>query len=146
MPVPDYTLLSKRTGELNIPIRRFRKSEQPELPDDSTTRLTLDSTGLKTCGEGEWLREKHNTKTRREWRKAHIGIMEDGDIVAASLTTNRIHDADEASNLLGQIATKVEMFLGDGAYDQDPLHDELETRFPEIKIITPPRMQYFQVT
>jgi hypothetical protein len=31
--------------------------------------LLVDSTGLKLCGAGEWLVEKHGAKTRRSWRK-----------------------------------------------------------------------------
>jgi hypothetical protein len=29
----------------------------------------VDSTGLKLGGPGEWLVEKHGTRTRRAWRK-----------------------------------------------------------------------------
>ena len=37
--------------------------------------LLVDSTGLKLCGPGEWLIEKHGTRVRRSWRKLHIGWM-----------------------------------------------------------------------
>src|SRR3954447_14339026 len=33
-----------------------------------------DSTGLKLCGAGEWLLEKHSTQVRRSWRKLPLGI------------------------------------------------------------------------
>jgi hypothetical protein len=36
--------------------------------------LLVDSTGLKLCGPGEWLLEKHGTKTRRSWRKLVWGV------------------------------------------------------------------------
>jgi hypothetical protein len=49
---------------------------------------------LKLCGAGEWLIEKHGTKTRRSGRKLHIGKdAETGEIVAAELTTNDVDDA-----------------------------------------------------
>ena len=35
--------------------------------------LLVDSTGLRLCGPGEWLIEKHGTRRRRSWRKLHIG-------------------------------------------------------------------------
>jgi hypothetical protein len=35
----------------------------------------MDSTGLKLCGAGEWLIEKHGAKTRRAWGNLHIGLM-----------------------------------------------------------------------
>ena len=44
----------------------------------------MDSTGLKLCGPGEWLVEKHAAKVRRSWRKLHIGVDADtGEIIAA---------------------------------------------------------------
>jgi len=39
--------------------------------------LIVDSTGLKFHGPGEWLVEKHGTRTRRSWRKLHIGLDAD---------------------------------------------------------------------
>ena len=41
--------------------------------------LLVDSTGLKLCGPGEWLVEKHAARTRRSWRKLHIGVDADTD-------------------------------------------------------------------
>jgi hypothetical protein len=61
--------------------------------------LLVDSTGLKLCGAGEWLIEKHGTKTRRAWRKLHIGLnAETGEIVAADLTTNDVDDAAQVGS------------------------------------------------
>ena len=36
--------------------------------DGEPLHLLVDSTGLKLCGAGEWLVEKHGAKTRRSWR------------------------------------------------------------------------------
>ena len=48
--------------------------------------LLVDSTGLKLCGKGEWLLEKHGTATRRSWRALHLGVdAGTGRIVAATL-------------------------------------------------------------
>jgi hypothetical protein len=47
----------------------------------------VDSTGLKLCGPGEWLIEKHGTRVRRSWQKLYIGVNADtGRIVASELT------------------------------------------------------------
>lgn len=63
--------------------------------------LLVDSTGLKLCGAGEWLVEKHGTKTRRSWRKLHIGMdAGTGEIVAVALTTNDVDDASQVGPLL----------------------------------------------
>ena len=51
--------------------------------------LLVDSTGLKLCGPGEWLVEKHGARTRRSWRKLHIGVdAGTGQIMATELTNN----------------------------------------------------------
>ena len=63
--------------------------------------LLVDSTGLKLCGAGEWLVEKHGAKTRRSWRTLHIGLDADtGQIVAASLTRKEVDDGSQVGPLL----------------------------------------------
>jgi hypothetical protein len=58
-------------------------------------QLLVDRTGLKLCGPGEWLLEKHGTRTRRSWKKLHIGMDADtGQIVASTLTD---HDGEDGS-------------------------------------------------
>src|SRR3954467_5387879 len=61
--VPDHTTLSRRAATLEVP--RPRRSGGGAEP----VHLLVDSTGLKLCGPGEWLVEKHGTRTRRSWRK-----------------------------------------------------------------------------
>src|SRR5919202_2905074 len=58
--VPDHTTLSRRAGTLEVP--RPRPAGEP-------LHLLVDSTGLRLSGPGEWLVEKHGTRTRRAWRK-----------------------------------------------------------------------------
>ena len=81
LPVPDYTTLSKRQGDLDI-----------NLPTSSKTppiHLVIDSTGLKVYGEGEWTRRIHGKQKRRTWRKLHLGVDSDtGEITAVTLTDN----------------------------------------------------------
>ena len=81
--VPDHTTLSRRAATLEVP--RPRPSSSPDAGGEAEPlHLLVDSTGLKLCGAGEWLVEKHGTKTRRSWRKLHLGVDADtGRIVAA---------------------------------------------------------------
>src|SRR3569833_2492586 len=67
--VPDHTTLSRRAASLEVP----RPQRQPGAQAEAL-HLLVDSTGQKLCGAGEWLVEKHGTKTRRAWRKLHIGL------------------------------------------------------------------------
>ena len=81
--------------------------------------LLVDSTGLKLCGAGEWLIERHGTHARRSWRKLHIGLdAETGQVVASALTDRDLDDASQVGPLLDQVAGAVASFTADGAYDQ----------------------------
>jgi transposase len=102
--------------------------------------LLVDSTGLKLCGKGEWLVEKHGTRTRRSWRKLHLGINADiGQIVAVSLTAKEVDDGAEVGPLLDQVTGVVASFIADGGYDQDRVYDSVAGRHPDAAVIVPPR-------
>jgi DDE family transposase len=67
-------------------------------PGSEPVHLLVDSTGLKLCGPGEWLIEKHAAKVRRSWRKLHIGVDADtGEIIAAELTSKDVDDGSQCS-------------------------------------------------
>lgn len=103
-------------------------------------RLLVDSTGLRLCGAGEWLLEKHGTKVRRSWRKLHIGLGAGrGQIVAASLTAKEVDDGAEVGPLLDQVTGAVASFTADGGYDQDRVYAGVAKRHPEAAVIVPPR-------
>jgi hypothetical protein len=131
LAVPDHTTLSRRAETLDMV--RPRSGSAP-------VHLLVDSTGLKLCGSGEWLLEKHGTKTRRDWRKLHIAVDADtGQIAAAALTTSDVDDASQVGVLLDQVDGPVASFTADGAYDQDGVYREVATRHPAASVIVPPR-------
>src|SRR5215204_3837463 len=102
--------------------------------------LLVDSTGLKLCGSGEWLVEKHGTKTRRSWRKLHVGVdVDTGQIVASALTTSNTDDAAQVGPLLDQVTGSVASVTGDGAYDQEGVCPSVAERHPTAAVIVPPR-------
>jgi hypothetical protein len=131
LAVPDHTTLSRRAESLDVVRPR---------PGPGPVHLLVDSTGLKLYGSGEWLLEKHGTKTRRSWRKLHIAVDADtGRIAAATVTTNDIDDASQVGSLLDQVDRPVASFTADGAYDQDGVYGEVMSRNPEASVIVPPR-------
>ena len=76
--VPDHTTLSRRGETLHVPRPR---------PGSGPLHLLVDSTGLRLCGPGEWLVEKHGTSgsfgmqpaimARMAWREvAHVPAAE----------------------------------------------------------------------
>jgi len=113
--VPDHTTLSRRAATLEVP--------QPRPHTDGRgcagpLHLLVDSTGLKLCGAGEWLAEKHGTRKRRSWRKLYLGVdAATGRIVASALTGREVDDNAQAGPLLDQVAGTLATFTGDGGYD-----------------------------
>src|SRR5919206_589036 len=105
-----------------------------------TVHLLVDSTSLKLCGPGEWLIEKHGTRTRRSWKKLHIGVDADtGRIVASELTGRDGDDGAQVGPLLDQVAASLASFTGDGAYDQEGVYASVAKRHPGAAVIVPPR-------
>ena len=131
LAAPDHSTISRR-GE-TVPVSRPRPGSEP-------VHLLVDSTGLKLYGPGEWLVEKHATRTRPSWRKLHIGVDADtGQIIAAELTSNGLNDGSQVGPLLEQIAGPIASFTGDGAYDRDDVYREVCQRHPDAAVIVPPR-------
>ena len=104
LKAPDHSTLSRRNQIVEVqPLTRA-----PDGPID----LIVDSTGLKILGSGEWNIHKHKaSKRRRAWRKLHIGVDEEGFIVAAALTPGSVDDASTFPDLLGR---------NRGCHDRDP--------------------------
>jgi hypothetical protein len=131
LAVPDHSTLSRRAETLEVP--RPRCGREP-------VHLLVDSTGLRLCGPGEWLMEKHGTRRHRSWRKLHLATDADtGRIVASELTDKDVDDGSRVGPLLDQVDGPVASFTGDGAYDRDDVHAEVAARHPDASVIVPPR-------
>jgi hypothetical protein len=138
LAVPTFSTLSRRAETVDVP--RPRADSADTGADSEPLHLLVDSTGLKLCGAGEWLVEKHGTRKRRSWRKLHIGVdAGTGEIAAATLTTKDVDDASEVGPLLEQVEGPLASFVADGAYDQDSVYDAVTGRDPEAAVIVPPR-------
>ena len=138
LPVPDHTTLCRRAATLEVP--RPRSGTAAAGREAEPMRLLVDSSGLKLCGPGEWLVEKHGTRTRRSWRKLHIGMDADtGQIVASALTGRDEDDSAQVGPLLDQIVAPVASVTGEGAYDQDRVYATVAEHHPEAAVIVPPR-------
>ncbi len=133
LAVPDHSTLSRRAATVEVPRPRA-------CPGAGPLHLLVDSTGLKLCGAGEWLHEKHGTRVRRSWRKLHLGVDADtGRIVASLLTTRDVDDGSQVGPLLDRIEEPLASFTGDGAYDQEGVTASIGSRHPDAAIIVPPR-------
>jgi hypothetical protein len=94
LAVPDHTTLSRRAATLRVP--RPRAGTGP-------LQLLVDSTGLRLGGPGEWLTGKHGAKTRRSWRKLHLGVdAGTGRIEAVELTGNETDDGSRVGPFIAR--------------------------------------------
>ena len=130
---PDHTTLSRRNRDVQVPALR-RDADGP-------IHLIVDSTGLKVYGAGEWCSRKHRkAHERRGWRKLHLGVDEDGYVVAETLTQNTVDDADMLPDLLGQIDAPLRRFTGDGAYDTRSVYRAVgQAGGTGVEVVVPPR-------
>lgn len=130
--IPDHTTLSRRGVGLTVLPRYIYRTEP--------LHLVVDSTGLKIYGEGEWLDAKHGSRSRRRWRKLHIGInAETHEVVVAELTPDDVGDVSAVPDLLERINGTVASLTADGAYDGEIVYDAVVARHPGAAVIIPPR-------
>lgn len=111
-PVPDYSTLCRRQRTLKVSLP-YRGGRGP-------LNLLIDSTGIKSEGEGEWNARKHGGSKRRIWRKIHIGIDEETlEVRAVEVTTSNVGDAPMLPGLLDQIPPdqSVGSVIADDVYD-----------------------------
>ena len=133
LPIPDYTTVSRRVRELSVDFVTTKPGEK--------INLILDSTGIKVVGEKEWTNHKHGTKQRKVWRKLHIGVTDDGNIVAGEITTLRRSDIATVPKLLEQVTTDIEAVVGDGAYYKNRMEDYMRQNqySKKARFIGPPK-------
>ncbi len=133
LKAPDHTTLSRRNQIVDVPpLTRAH---------DGPIHLIVDSTGLKILGCSEWNAHKYKaSKKRRDWRKLHIGVDDEGFIVAAELTTSSGDDASALPDLLDQIEVPIRCFTADGAYDHRSIYDRVGAAgIQDVVIVIPPR-------
>lgn len=128
--IPDFSSISKRC--VALPRHILNKALQPG------SLVIVDSTGLKVYGKDEWHQEKHKVAARRTWRKLHLAVDENHQIVASELTTPEVGDPSVVSGLIDQIAAPFETFIGDGAYDGAPVSEAIFAKQPDATVIVPP--------
>ena len=122
-PVPDYSTLCRRQRSVTIQIP-YRRS-------DGSLNLLVDSTGVKTRGDGEWQVRKHGPGRRRQWRKVHLAMdTVTGNIRAVEFTSSREGDSPVLPSLLAQIASDqpIDTVTADGAYDTRTCHSAIAGR------------------
>jgi Transposase DDE domain len=132
LPCPDHTTLSRRNATVEV---RRQIDRAPQGP----VCVIVDSTGLKVCGQGEWHTQKHGEKKHKRWKKLHIGVDAQGQIVASTMTESHEQDPSQVPALLSQVDQPIARFIGDGMYDQEPVYAAVGDHSPGARAIIPPR-------
>ncbi len=131
LTMPDHATLSRRADSLDVVCL---------WPGSGPVPLLVDGTELKLCRSGEWLLEKHGTRTRRSWRKLHDAMdANTGRIAAAVLSTSDVDGTLQVGALLDQVDAPVISFTAGGACDQDGVYGDVVARYLKACVIVPPR-------
>jgi len=131
LEVPDYSTLSLKLKEMKIRLPLLTKDKDGHV-------ISLDSTGLKIHGQGEWNRKKHKQKDRREWVKMHLAVdNESMQILAVEATADDVHDCEVFNQLVDTIPGQIDKALGDGAYGTVGAYKKSEER--NIELVAKPK-------
>jgi len=128
LPTPDYSTLARRAGRVAPSLRIVSGKD--------TVHIIPDSTGATITGDGEWKTRTHGPSRRRRWKKIHLAVDTDGEIIAETATDNDVHDAEVVHDLLSDVRENIAAFASDGAYDRRGVYDALiergvtDTRIP----------------
>ena len=128
--IPDFSSISKRSGTL--PRLILNKAMQ------SGSQVIVDSTGLKVYGKDEWPQEKHGVTPKRTWRKLHLAVDEEHQVIAVELTTPETGDPSAVPDLLGQLDSDFDTFIADGAYDTEAVYQGILEKQANAKVVIPP--------
>jgi hypothetical protein len=131
LEVPDYSTLSRKINEMNIRLPRATKSNSGHI-------ISLDSTGLKIHGQGEWNRKKHSQRDRRQWVKMHLAVDNDSmKILAVESTADDVHDCEVFETLIDNVPEQINTVMADGAYGTIGAYKKSEER--NIKLVARPK-------
>ncbi len=128
--IPDFSSISKRSIEL--PRHVLSKALEPG------SLVIVGSTGLKIYGKDEWHQEKHGVAARRTWRKLHLAVDENHQILACELTTLEVGDPTAVPDLVAQIEAPFEVFMGVGAFDGETVSNAVFAKQPDAQVVVPP--------
>ena len=132
LPCPDHTTISRRNQSVEV-------GKQLAGVPPGPVSFIVDSTGLKVFGQGEWHSRKHGKKQRRKWMKLHIGVDDQGWILASKITDGHTQDPGLVPDLLDQCEGKIDTFVADGIYDQADVYKVVQAHSRKAKIVIPPR-------
>ncbi|NOR12747.1 MAG: transposase [Candidatus Aminicenantes bacterium] len=76
---------------------------------------------------------------RKHWKKLHLGVDENGRILASKVTDGHEHDPSQVPNLLTQFNREIDRFVGDRIYDQEAVYEAVDHHSPRAEVVVPPK-------
>jgi IS5 family transposase len=128
LDVPDHTTLSRRSKTLKVKLKAKLRL--------GSIDLLIDSTGLSVLGEGQWAAAKHGKRGSQGWKKLHLGVDDNGIIVAETLTGRNVDDAKTGVRIIKNARHNVKTVVGDAAYDSREIYEAAEEH--GARVIVPP--------
>ncbi len=132
LPCPDHTTVSRWNRTVNV------CSSTGSLPN-GPMHFIVDSTGLKICIQGEWHCKKRGKRLRKRWKKLHIGVDENGWILASKVTDGHEHDPSQVPSLLAQVNREIDRFVRYRVYDQKRVDEAVDLNSLGAEVVVPPR-------
>lgn len=131
LKVPDYTTLCRRRQVLDVSDKLQKWNSRDNIV------FAIDASGLKCCGEKEWMQSKHRVTRRRKFIKIHTGInVETREIIYNKSTSSKVSDISVFPAAIELVGAKVSKVLADGGYDSKRSYTHLPL---QVEVLIPPR-------
>jgi hypothetical protein len=82
---------------------------------------------------------EHGEKKPMRWKNLHIGGDAQGRIVASIVTESHEQDPSQVPDLLSQVDSGIDRFIGDGIFDHASVSTAVEHHAPGAQVVIPPR-------
>ena len=131
LSVPDYTTVCQRRKSLDVS-KKLKSWNRIE-----NIVFAIDGSGLKCCGEKEWMRKKHKVTRRRKFTKFHVGInVSERHILFNKTSSSKVHDGSILPEAVEEVEESMKTLLADGAYD---FKSSCRIVSSDVDAIIPPR-------
>jgi hypothetical protein len=128
--VADYSTLCRRGKRLKVNLG--------VKPSSQSRHVLVDSTGVQVMGEGEWKKLRHGECRQQLWRKLHIAMDADTQMILSARITESVRlDGNYLPELIKEIEGPISQVTGDGAYDKKGCYRAAYIR--EAKAVFPPQ-------
>jgi len=136
LKAPDYTTICRRKKYLDVSKKLSKWNTYENIV------FAIDSSGLKCCGEKEWIQSQYRKARRRKFIKIHTGInVKTRHILFNKSTPSNTSDISILPEAIKTVNRKFHTLFADGGYDSKSSY---QLNHPYTKVIIPPRKNAIQ--